>query len=71
VVFSRHAKNEMRLYSIDKLAAESVVRQPIESSYDRSGNLTFSGRIADGRLLRVVVAIDDPGFVITLFPVRE
>jgi Domain of unknown function (DUF4258) len=67
VKLSRHAKNEMRLYRIDQQDIEATVRAPANRETDDRGNVRLSGETADGRPILVVVAADDPNFVITAF----
>ncbi len=63
---SRHAKNEMRLYKITAADVESVVAAPRSTGRDEKGNPRLGGLDANDRV--VVVADDDPDFVITTFP---
>ncbi|HLI31800.1 MAG TPA: DUF4258 domain-containing protein [Solirubrobacteraceae bacterium] len=65
---SRHAKNEMRLYGISAEDVEATVADPVSRQADERGNARLSGQSGDGRSILVVVARDDPGFVITVFP---
>jgi hypothetical protein len=64
---SRHAKNEMRLYRISADDVKTTVADPIGQERDQRGNARLSGKTSDGRPILVVVAGDDPGFVITVF----
>jgi hypothetical protein len=68
VRFSRHAKNEMRLYRITRADVEAVAAGPRSTDRDAKGNPRLTGPDANGRAIIVVVADDDPGFVITTFP---
>lgn len=68
VRFSRHAKNEMRLYGIARSDVEAVVAAPRAAGEDTRGNRRLTGPDANGRAIIVVVADDDPDFVITTFP---
>jgi hypothetical protein len=68
VRFSRHAKNEMRLYKITIADVESVVAAPNSTHRDVKGNPRLGGLDANGRAIIVVVADDDRDFVITTFP---
>jgi hypothetical protein len=68
VRFSRHAKNEMRLYKITAADIESVVAAASSTGHDVKGNPRLGGPDANGRAIIVVVADDDPDFVITTFP---
>jgi uncharacterized protein DUF4258 len=67
VRFSRHAKNEMRLYGIQARDVEAVVANPIATQFDQSGNRRVTGMGMDRRAIIVVLARDEPGFVITTF----
>jgi hypothetical protein len=64
---SRHAKNEMRLYGITVEDIEATMRPPVAAEPDERGNRRVSGTTVDGRPMLVVVAGDDPEFVITVF----
>jgi hypothetical protein len=66
--FSRHAKNEMRLYKITPADVGAVVAAPNETGLDARGNRRLTGPDANGRAIIVVVVADDPDFVITTFP---
>jgi hypothetical protein len=64
---SRHARNEMRLYGIALDDVESAAGDPVARDVDDRGNVRLTGRTVDGRLILLVVAGDDPDFVITVF----
>jgi Domain of unknown function (DUF4258) len=64
---SRHARNEMRLYGISQEDVESAVGSPTGRESDNRGNARVTGETGDGRSILVVVAQDDPDFVITVF----
>ncbi len=64
---SRHAKNEMRLYGISVDDVKLTVADPSGRELDERGNSRLSGETGDGRPILVVVAGDDPDFVITIF----
>jgi hypothetical protein len=66
--FSRHARNEMRLYRISVQDVETAVARPICRGGDRKGNVRLSGETGAGRPILVVVAGDDPDLVVTVFP---
>ena len=66
--FSRHAKNEMRLYEITPFDVIAAVAKPIQRDKDDRGNTRLIGFGCDGRAIIVIVAGDDPDFVITAFP---
>jgi hypothetical protein len=64
---SRHAKNEMRLYRIGADEVEATVASPSSRELDERGNARLAGETGDDRPILVVVAGDDPDFVITVF----
>jgi hypothetical protein len=64
---SRHARNEMRLYQISPQEVEATVTNPASRELDVKGNARLTGETGDGRPILVVVAGDDPDFVITVF----
>lgn len=65
---SRHAKNEMRLYSISCAEVAAVIAAPLHEGVDERGNRRLTGIDQGSRAIIVVIANDDPGFVITTFP---
>ncbi len=67
---SRHAKNEMRLYDIAPADVRAVIARPAVTTSDARGNARLAGPDANGRAIIVVIADDDPEFVITTFPDR-
>jgi hypothetical protein len=69
--FSRHAKNRMRRDRISHLVVESIVTGPDNTGIDVSGNLVAMGLDAEGRLIEIVTALDDPGYVITVIARRK
>lgn len=68
VRFSRHAKNEMRLYKILPTDVESVLSSASQVGTDDKGNPRIAGLDSGGRAIIVIAADDDPDFVITTFP---
>jgi hypothetical protein len=64
---SRHARNEMRLYGIDRGDVDATINDPVHRELDIRGNARLVGQTVDGRPILVVVAGDDPEFVITVF----
>ena len=57
----------MRLYGLGADDVETTLAQPLSREIDERGNLRLAGKTADGRPILVVVAGDDPDFVITVF----
>lgn len=51
---------------VDGIAAASEARR-----VDEAGNPIAIGRDSDGRLVEVVIALDDPGYVITVIARRK
>jgi hypothetical protein len=58
----------MRLYKIQPSDIESTLRFPIRKVLDDDGNSRLTGLVGGGRAIIVVIAGDDPAFVITTFP---
>jgi hypothetical protein len=67
VRLSHHAKNNLRLYGGTAAEVESVVRARLKKGLDRRGNPMYVGFVGR-RPAIVVVADDDPNYVITVFP---
>ena len=59
--------NEMRLYGISADDVAATLARPAGGELDERGNSRLAGLTGDGRPILVVVAGDDPGFVITVF----
>ena len=64
---SRHAKNELRLYRLQAEDVAAALEQPLGRESDERGNARIVGEARDGRRILVIVAGDDPDFVITVF----
>ena len=58
----------MRLYGISDRDVEAVTSVPLLEAVDECGNPRLTGFDLDGRAIIVVIAGDDPDFVITTFP---
>lgn len=58
----------MRLYGISSSDIGLVVRNPIRRERDEHGNLRLTGLSEDRHAIIVVIAGDNPNFVITTFP---
>ena len=67
--FTHHARNRMRLYRIAPTQAARIARWGEDDGADARGNHFRVGWI-DGRLIRVVIALDNPDLVITLYERR-
>jgi len=58
----------MRLYATPPADVELAVATPTLEEMDKQGNLRLTGLDGGGRAIIVVLAGDDPNFVITTFP---
>ena len=58
----------MRLYGVSRTDVETVVACPRQVGIDEHGNQRLAGLGRGDRAIIVVVACDDPDFVITTFP---
>lgn len=58
----------MRLYGISVEDVEAVIAAPASREVDERGNARLTAEVAGDRRILVVVAGDDPNFVITVFP---
>lgn len=68
--YSRHAEQRMRERRISKDIVEAVVDSPDVTYPDGGGNRCLV-RDVDGRTVRVVLAGDDPDFVVTVIAVTR
>jgi hypothetical protein len=66
VRFTRHAKNRMRFHRVTRLEAARIARWGEPDGFDPRGNPRRIGWVGDRRI-RVVIALDEPDVVITLF----
>jgi len=57
----------MRLYRLSRAQVAEIVAAGQVSRIDPNRRPVFVGRVSDGRLMEVVIALDDPGYVITVF----
>lgn len=62
---TRKAKNGLRWIAGTAEEAESVVENCFGKDFDENGNPRYRGFIA-GKRCRVVVAVDDPGLIISI-----
>lgn len=58
----------MRLYAIQPSDIELTMARPTRKVVDENGNSLMTGLIGGDRAIIVVIAKDDPGFVVTTFP---
>jgi len=66
VRYSRHAKNRMRLYGVNRAEIAEVVLSGWIVGADSRGLPIFEGETRDGRSMQVVMAVDVPNFVVTV-----
>jgi hypothetical protein len=57
----------MRLHRLLSAEVAEIVAAGVVFKIDNDGRPVFAGRTRDGRLVKVVIALDDPGYVITVF----
>ena len=66
LIYSKHAKWQMRDRLITKAEVEACLESHDTEFADKKGNPIFRVKLASGRGIKVVVAKDDPTFVITV-----
>lgn len=66
--YSRHAIQRMAERGYSKRDVEHVVRNAEATYTDRQGNLSVTGTTATGTPMRVVLAVQDHGRVVTVSP---
>jgi hypothetical protein len=50
--------------------AEAVIARPVRIGRDDSGKPIYEGAVR-GRVMRVVVALDEPDLIVTIYPRRK
>jgi len=70
VRFTRHAKNGARQLRLTIADAEKVVGEPIRMEMDEAGKPKYYGKVS-GIAVCVVVALDDPDLIVTIYPRRK
>lgn len=65
--FSRHAKNRMRLYRVSRAEVAAIVAAGRVGRFDEDERPIFAGESRDGRAIEIVMALDAPNYVITVF----
>jgi hypothetical protein len=65
LTYSRHSKNRMRWMGLTPGAVEQVLATPESTDQDADGRPRYTGTVR-GQRVRVVVALDDPNFVVTV-----
>ncbi|MFC1928164.1 DUF4258 domain-containing protein [Chloroflexota bacterium] len=64
--YSEHAKYQKRRRSISNEEIEACLSNHDTIHTDKKGNLVYRARLVGGRGIKVVVAKDDPNYVITV-----
>jgi len=70
---SRHARNNLRLYGIEKREIEEVIQMPEHTEQEGRQHIaykTFPERFGD-KPLKVIYVIEDEVIVITAYPLRK
>jgi hypothetical protein len=70
VRLSRHAKNKARRLEATVAEVERVIANPVRVDRDSTGKPRYVGYIR-GIRVRVVVALDEPDFVVTIHKRRN
>jgi hypothetical protein len=70
VRFSRHAKNNARDLGATIADAEGVIQNAVHTDADFGGRPRYTGYVRGVRV-RVVVALDDPGLIVTIHERRK
>jgi hypothetical protein len=70
VRFSRHAKNKARFYKIDFAQFDALVMTAQPVGFDPRGKPIFEGVIR-GQTFQVVVALDEPDLIVTIYKRRR
>ncbi|HZV74563.1 MAG TPA: DUF4258 domain-containing protein [Conexibacter sp.] len=68
--FTRHARQRLKLYGVSREQATAIVAAGSEDGRDANGNPRYQGQV-DGRNVRVIVALDNPSLIITLYVTRN
>jgi hypothetical protein len=63
--FSRHARNRLRALDLNQEAIRRVIASGSPVDWDQEGRPRYQGEV-DGELVRVVLAVDRPGLVVTV-----
>ena len=68
--FSRHARNQMRRLGLSEEDLVRLTGEPEHQDEDPDGRARYTARIR-GRRFRVIVAVDNPDFVVTVHERRN
>jgi hypothetical protein len=50
--------------------AEAVIAQPVRTGRDKDDKAIYEGTVR-GRVMRVIVALDEPDLIVTIYPRRK
>ena len=67
--FTRHARQRLKLYRVTRDQAEAIAASGTLTGHDASGNPRRTGAV-DDRTIVVVIALDNPDLIITLYERR-
>jgi hypothetical protein len=70
VELSRHAKNFLRGTPLTVLDVEGIIERPVFVDRDEWGRSRYTGVARDVRV-RIVVAVDEPDFIVTIHDRRN
>jgi hypothetical protein len=57
----------MRLYRVSRAEVAAIVAAGRVGRFDKDGRPIFVGKNHDGRVIEIVMALDAPNYVITVF----
>jgi len=66
LIYSKHAKEQMRERSITEAEIEACLENADTQFADKKGNPIFRVKLPNGRGIKVIVAKDNPQFIITV-----
>lgn len=67
--FTRHARQRLKLYRVTRDQAEAIAASGALTGHDARGNPRRTGAV-DARAIVVVIALDNPDLIITLYERR-
>ncbi len=67
--FTRHARQRLKLYRVTHDQAEAIAASGTPADPDAKGNPRRTGAV-DARTIVVVIALDNPDLIITLYERR-
>lgn len=67
--FTRHARQRLKLYRVTRDRAEAIAASGALTGHDARGNPRRTGAV-DARTIVVVIALDNPDLIITLYERR-